>query len=130
MMAWCLWHLGRIDDASEVIAMTPSSPEADVVRYLLRLVHHDPDGEPEPPPQPSGGPLDALIMRVHYAHGRLPERRATRRSPRGSPAVDTPWRIGALRAMGRTEQALDALRGDAAGHVVAGVDARDRRRRS
>ena len=106
MMAWCLWHLGRIDDASEVIAMTPSSPEADVVRYLLRLVHHDPDGEPEPPPQPSGGPLDALIMRVHYAHGRLPD---VSHAPESSwvAAVDTPWRIGALRAMGRTEQALE-----------------------
>jgi ATP/maltotriose-dependent transcriptional regulator MalT/DNA-binding SARP family transcriptional activator len=106
MMAWCLWHLGRIDDASEVIAMTPSSPEADVVRYLLRLVHHDPDGEPEPPPQPSGGPLDALIMRVHYAHGRLPD---VSHAPESSwvAAVDTPWRIGALRAMGRMEQALE-----------------------
>ncbi len=105
MMGWCLWHVGRIDDAREVIEMTPRSPEADVVRYLLRLVHHEPTGEPEPPPQPSGGPLDALIMRVHYAHGRLPD---VSHEPESSwvAAVDSPWRIGALRAMGRTEQAL------------------------
>src|SRR5215213_750891 len=105
MMAWCLWHLGRIDDAREVIETTPRSPEADVVRYLLRLVRHEPDGQPDPAPRPSGGPLDALIMRVHYAHGRLPD---VSHEPASSwvAAVDTPWRIGALRAMGRTEQAL------------------------
>jgi DNA-binding SARP family transcriptional activator len=106
MMAWCLWHRGRIEDAREVIDSTPTSPEAEVVRYLMRLVRHEPEGRPEPPPEPSGGPLDALIMRVHYAHGRLPD---VRHEPDSSwvAAVDTPWRIGALRAMGRTEQALE-----------------------
>jgi DNA-binding SARP family transcriptional activator len=109
MMAWCLWHVGRIEDAREVIAATPSSPEADVVAYLLRLVRHEPEGAPEPPPQPSGGPLDALILRVHYAHGRLPDVDADVASSWVA-AVDTPWRIGALRAMGRTEQALALYR--------------------
>jgi ATP/maltotriose-dependent transcriptional regulator MalT/DNA-binding SARP family transcriptional activator len=105
MMGWCLWHVGRIEDARDVIELTPRSPEADVVRYLLRLVRHEPEGAPDPPPRPSGGPLDALIMRVHYAHGRLPDVSA---EPESSwvAAVDTPWRIGALRAMGHTEQAL------------------------
>ncbi|MEA2179956.1 MAG: hypothetical protein QOG77_3253, partial [Solirubrobacteraceae bacterium] len=109
MMAWCLWHVGRIEEAVAVIGMTPPSPEADVVRYLLRLVRHEPAGAPDPPPEPSGGPLDALIMRVHYAHGRLPD---VHHAPASSwaAAVDTPWRIGALRAMGRTEQALELYR--------------------
>ncbi len=106
MMAWCLWHRGRIEDAAAVIDATPPSPETDVVRYLMRLVRHEPEGRPAPPPQLSGGPLDALIMRVHYAHGRLPDV-SHASSSSWVAAVDTPWRIGALRAMGRTEQALE-----------------------
>jgi DNA-binding SARP family transcriptional activator len=109
MMAWCLWHVGRIDDAREVLAQTPPSPEADVVGYLMRLVRHEPEGAPDPPPQPSGGPLDALILRVHYAHGRLPDVDPETASSWVA-AVDTPWRIGALRAMGRTQQALELYR--------------------
>jgi DNA-binding SARP family transcriptional activator len=91
------------------MAVTPRSPEADIVRYLLRLVHHEPDGEPEPPPRPSGGPLDALILRVNYAHGRLADVHGASASD-WTAAVDAPWRIGALRAMGRTEQALELYR--------------------
>jgi len=43
MMAWCLWHRGRIEDAAAVIEATPRSPEADVVGYLMRLVRRVPD---------------------------------------------------------------------------------------
>ena len=41
----------------------------------------------------SGGPSDALVMRVHYAHGRLHE---VSRMPasRWAAAVSAPWRIG------------------------------------
>lgn len=109
MMAWCYWHLGRIEDARSVIAVAEPSAEVDALLYLLALVRHDARaGEPFAPAL-TGSPLDALVMRVHYAHGRLPE---LTRSPTSSwaAAVSAPWRIGALRAMGRLEEALELYR--------------------
>ena len=107
MMAWCLLarrahrrrERGHRDDAEQ-----PRGRRRPLPRCASSTTTRA--GEPEPPPQPSGGPLDALIMRVHYAHGRLPD---VSHAPESSwvAAVDTPWRIGALRAMGRTEQALE-----------------------
>jgi LuxR family maltose regulon positive regulatory protein len=104
MMGWAYWHVGRIEDARAVFAVGEDSPQVAAVGYLLRLVHHDPDTEAPPPLV--GGPLDALVMRVNYAHGRLRELAMPPASDWAA-AVTAPWRIGALRAMGRTEQALE-----------------------
>lgn len=114
MMAWCYCHLGRVDDAQEVIAVAQPSSDVDALRYLLTLVRTE-AGDAEPfTPELSGGPLDALVMRVHYAHGRL---RELSRPPTSSWAatVTGPWRIGALRAMGHTDEALELFRSSQAG---------------
>ena len=64
--------------------MTPSSPEADVVRYLLRLVDHDPDGEPRAPRRHER----RAARRAHHARALRPRpparRQPRRRSPPGS----------------------------------------------
>lgn len=104
MMAWCLWHVGRIDDARELHAAAGESEETAAVDYLLRLVDRRGDAGTHDP-EPSGGPMDALTMRVLYAHGRL-RRVAERPASAWAAAVSAPWRIGALRAMGRLEEAL------------------------
>lgn len=114
MMAWCYWHLGRIEDAREAIGVAPPSPEIDALRYLLTLVRHELSAAEPYTPVLSGGPLDALVMRVHYAHGRLPEVADTPTSSWAA-AVSAPWRIGALRAMGQLEEALDLYRTTPAG---------------
>jgi ATP/maltotriose-dependent transcriptional regulator MalT/DNA-binding SARP family transcriptional activator len=105
MMAWCLGHVGRIAESRELAAVAGTGEEAASVHYLLRLVEHRGRGR-SVAPEGTGGPLDALIMRVLYAHGRLHEVAEPPPSPWAA-AVSAPWRIGALRAMGRLEEALE-----------------------
>ncbi|MFC4371992.1 BTAD domain-containing putative transcriptional regulator [Citricoccus nitrophenolicus] len=115
IMAWCYWHLDRLDDMRAVIDLAPNSPEIDAVRYLLSLATRREATGAYPAPTLSGGPLDALVMRVHYAHGRLSEVSKMPDSPWAA-AVSAPWRVGALRATGRLTEALELYRSADAGH--------------
>ena len=106
MMAWSYWHLGRWRDAAEVVSAAPDSPEIEAVRFTLNLVDHGlADGRPIRPTL-SGSPLDALVMRVLYAHGRL-QTLAHAQASGWTAAVTEPWRIGLLRATGHPERALE-----------------------
>ena len=107
MMAWSYWHLGRWRDAQEVSsAAAADSPESEAVRFTLNLVDHALVGEKAINPTLSGSPLDALVMRVLYAHGRL-RTLADAHASGWTAAVTEPWRIGLLRATGHPEQALE-----------------------
>src|SRR5581483_4335554 len=102
MIAWCLWHCGRIEESRELVAgVEGGSPPLD---YLLRLVD-DRGAAPPVEPELTGGLLDALTMRVRYAHGRLREVAEPPSSPWAA-AVSAPWRISGLRALGRLDEAL------------------------
>jgi DNA-binding SARP family transcriptional activator len=115
IMAWCYWHLDRLEDMRAVIDVAADSPEVEAVRYLHSLASHRGAIGGYPAPVLSGGPLDALVMRVHYAHGRLREVSRMPDSPWAA-AVSAPWRIGALRATGRLTEALELYRAADAGH--------------
>ncbi len=106
MMAWSYWHLGRWRDASEVISAAPDSPEIEAVRFTLNLVDHALAAGRPIRPTLSASPLDALVMRVMYAHGRL-QTLAQAEASGWTAAVTEPWRIGLLRATGHPEQALE-----------------------
>ncbi|GAA5122243.1 hypothetical protein GCM10023339_40360 [Alloalcanivorax gelatiniphagus] len=112
MMVWAYWHLTRVDDARNVLAIAEPSAALEAVRYLMDLVEIGPDG-PVPEPPLTGGPLDALVKRVHYARGRLSDVLEAPQTP-WSVAVSAPWRTGALRASGRLEESseLQGLEGD------------------
>ena len=114
IMAWSYWHLARLEDMRAVMAAAARSPELKAVRYLYSLVDHTAPAASAAPVL-SGGPLDALVMRVHYAHGRLHEVSRTPAS-RWAAAVSAPWRIGALRATGRLGEALELYQAADAGH--------------
>jgi ATP/maltotriose-dependent transcriptional regulator MalT/DNA-binding SARP family transcriptional activator len=106
MMGWSYWHLGRWRDAQEVVSAAGESPEIEAVRFTLNLVDHRlADGRPIEPTL-SGSPLDALVLRVAYAHGRL-RILADAQASGWTAAVTEPWRIGLLRATGHPEQALE-----------------------
>jgi DNA-binding SARP family transcriptional activator len=105
MMGWSYWHLGRWRDAQEVVSAAPESPEIEAVRFTLNLVDHRLAGGRPIEPELSGSPLDALVMRVAYAHGRL-RMLADAQAAGWIAAVTEPWRIGLLRATGHPEQAL------------------------
>ncbi len=107
MMAWSYWHLGRWRDAQEVSsAAAAESPESEAVRFTLNLVDHALVGERTINPTLSGSPLDALVMRVLYAHGRL-RTLADAHASGWTAAVTEPWRIGLLRATGHPEEAME-----------------------
>ena len=106
MMAWSYWHLGRWRDAQEVVSAAPDSPEIEAVRFTLNLVDHELAGGRPINPTLSGSPLDALVMRVMYAHGRLGSL-ARAHASGWTAAVTAPWRIGLLRATGHPEQAIE-----------------------
>ena len=107
MMAWCYFHVGRVDDMKAVLAAAEDGAELDG-SFLLSLVESN-GAPPWFDPDLSGGPLDGLIIRVRYIHGRLREVAEAPSSPWAA-AVTAPWRVGALRAMGETTQALELYR--------------------
>lgn len=108
MMAWCYLHAGRLEDILQVIAVGCPGVELDAMRYCMALLDDvDEDGLATVPL--SGGPLDALIMRVHYYFGRLPLLLDPPVSPWAAKAAES-WRLGALLAMGHVEQAAALYR--------------------
>jgi DNA-binding SARP family transcriptional activator len=74
------------------------------MRYLLSLCYDDVAAPADQGPPLTGGPLDALTIRLHWAHGRLEELRHEPAS-RWAAAVADPMRISALLAIGETEEA-------------------------
>lgn len=102
-MAWCYFHVGRLDDAYAVLDAAEDDPEVQAARYLLALT--SPDRTDAHLPALTRGPMDALVMRVHCIRGHLSEL-AEPPVSRWAKGVMAPWRISALRAGGRTEEAL------------------------
>jgi DNA-binding SARP family transcriptional activator len=103
LAAWGYWHVGRLDDARAMLDQAPSDQVGQVVSYLFSLVDDHP---PELIPQPTGGPLDPLLLRIMYARGRLAE-------VRDAPVSD--WmpggreRISTYRALGELERTREML---------------------
>jgi len=106
MMGWSYWHLGRWRDTQEVVSAAEESPEIEALRFTLNLVDHRLVGERAVEPVLSGSPLDALVVRVAYAHGRL-RMLADAGASGWAAAVTEPWRIGLLRASGHPERAFE-----------------------
>jgi DNA-binding SARP family transcriptional activator len=108
LMAFAYLHAARLADFSAVVGAAPPGPERDAVRYCAALFVDFDASEPLTQPAPTGGPLDAMLMSGRYWLGHLTELI----EPTGSPfaeAVALPYRIGALRAVGRTRDALTLL---------------------
>jgi ATP/maltotriose-dependent transcriptional regulator MalT/DNA-binding SARP family transcriptional activator len=102
LMGWCYGVVGRLDEARAVLHAAPDGPEVDVVRYFLEQLE---PGIAVPRPEPIGGPLDGVLYWVDYVRGRLAQLADDPPSPLIAVAMG-PGRIGALRATGRTAEAL------------------------
>lgn len=105
VLAWCYFHVGRIGDAIAIVNGADSPAGEVLVSYLLTLAA---GGETAWTPALTGGPLDGLTLRLHWAHGHLRELLDPPES-RWAAAVSGPWRVAALRAIGQTEHALELL---------------------
>jgi DNA-binding SARP family transcriptional activator len=105
LMGWCYLHVARLDDLSAVLAAARPGPEVDAVRYCAALIIDLKETSGPESPVPTGGPLDALSFSGSYFLGHLNDLM----QPPASPFVEAlsrPYRIGALRAAGQTQQAL------------------------
>jgi DNA-binding SARP family transcriptional activator len=108
LAAWAYWHVGRLDDARAMLDQAPTDQVGQVVSYLFSLVDDHP---PALIPQPTGGPLDPLLLRIMYARGRLAEVRDAPVSdwmPGGAERISTYRALGELE---RTREMLAAPRG-------------------
>jgi DNA-binding SARP family transcriptional activator len=102
LMAWCYLLTGRIDEMRAVLDAAPAGPSVNVVRYALSLVE---PGSGPPRPEPTGGLLDGMLYGIDYFRGRLGELTDDPPSPWTRVAMGT-GRLGALRAIGHTAEAL------------------------
>ena len=109
LMAWCYLHAGRIGEVDAVLRAAVPGPITDIVRFATGAVIDLPDGLEPVAPTPTGGALDALISAAKYFFGNLDGLVQEPPSPWADRVV-SPWRIGALRATGQTETALELYR--------------------
>ena len=106
LMAWCYLHAGRADEIDAILAVAEPGPEREVVRYLLNVIRDEPSGDDPILGRLSGGPLDALVLRIHYDLGRLTLLKAPPRSLWAVKATES-WLVSALLAAGHIEQAFE-----------------------
>jgi DNA-binding SARP family transcriptional activator len=107
LMAYCYAVTRRLDEAHALLDAAPDGPNVNVVRYALAYVFAG-EGAPvstPPRPEPTGGSLDALLYWVDYVRGEL-RQLADEPSSSWTVVAMGPGRIGALRATGRTAEAL------------------------
>ena len=89
LMAWFYLSAGRVQEAQAVLDVARPSSEVDALYYALT---HSGVPEADVMVPLTGGPLDALVMRVHYPQAAVAPRRGTR-LPVGRKVAE-PWRIG------------------------------------
>jgi DNA-binding SARP family transcriptional activator len=106
LMAWCYLHTGRKGDVDAVLAAAGEGPGRATMRYARdALFGLGEDGRPFPPDPPPAGPIGAIVVTVGYALGRLSDITDAEASS-WAQLIQRPWRAAALRARGRTEEAL------------------------
>jgi DNA-binding SARP family transcriptional activator len=117
LMAWCYLHAARLDEVDAVLAAATPGPATDIVRFAMAAVVDAPDGQEPVEPPDTGGPLDALISAAKYFFGNLDGLVREPPSP-WADVVVSPWQIGALRATGHTELALELYEEAVAGKMA------------
>jgi DNA-binding SARP family transcriptional activator len=126
LLVWCFWHVGRLDDARQVLEVMPTGRPRDIAAALLTLAD---DHSPAPLPElrdDAAGPLEGMLMRVAFWGGRLQELQEIGSHEAWRAESGSPWTIAALRAAGRISQAAemyDALGSGRRPFWLKGIDA-------
>jgi DNA-binding SARP family transcriptional activator len=104
LIAWCYMAVDRLRDVHAVVAAAPPGRPVDVVRYVLPSLE---GGPPPQRPELTGDPFDALVLACDVgAYGRLADVLGES-STHWIDAISGSRRVVALRAIGRTEEALE-----------------------
>jgi len=110
ILGWAYIHALRPDDVVAVLDAARPGSAVDALRYAFHVMA-DPADE-APPPRPAldrGGSAAAMAYVADYGLGRFAELAQADGTP-WVEAVKAPWRIAALRATGRTQEALELHR--------------------
>jgi DNA-binding SARP family transcriptional activator/tetratricopeptide (TPR) repeat protein len=105
LVAMCYWLAERYDDADALLARAEDGPAVRLLHWANAVEQIDWGARYGDEPPAYGGPVDSIPLRLHWTHGRLT--RLLERHP--SPwveAVHRPWRISALMALGRVDEAV------------------------
>ncbi|WP_205698782.1 BTAD domain-containing putative transcriptional regulator [Conexibacter sp. SYSU D00693] len=107
LVIWCLLFMARFDEAEALLEHVDAGAEQDVVRMTMGAVMDLPDA-PTDVVVGDLGPLHAMAHVALFCRGQLTaltEARATR----WLSVMEGPWQIAALRALGKTSEALELL---------------------
>ncbi|MDT0464952.1 BTAD domain-containing putative transcriptional regulator [Streptomyces gibsoniae] len=108
LLAWCLWHVGRIDDTRDILSVMPPGHPRDIVAALLALADNDTVQLPTDHRDRLSGPLEAMAMRIAYMAGQLQQLQDAGAPGAWRRAAGAPWTVAALRAEGRISEAEEA----------------------
>ncbi|MDT5110752.1 MAG: hypothetical protein QOE20_2642 [Mycobacterium sp.] len=106
-MTWAYVSTARPSDLAGVLQAARPGPSTDAARYASQVMIDFPSGSMQRPAL-MGRPIDALVYVADYSLGYLAGL-AEEPGSRYMEVVKGQWRIAALRAMGRTEHALELL---------------------
>ncbi|MEV5383189.1 BTAD domain-containing putative transcriptional regulator [Streptomyces sp. NPDC052721] len=108
LLVWCLWHVGRIDEAHDVLGVMSPGDARDIAAALLALA--DNSVAPLAPDilDRVAGPLEAMVVRIAYMAGQLRHIQDAGSPGAWRTVAGAPWTVAALRAEGRISQAEEA----------------------
>lgn len=105
LMVMCYWLAERYDEAHALVVGATDGPAIRLLRWANDVEQLDGTARYADEPPAYGGPLDTIPLRLHWTHGHL----SRLLEPHPSPwveAVHLPWKISALMALGRLDEAL------------------------
>lgn len=106
LACWCLWHVGRIDEARSIADRLPTGRNWQIAQTMIANATGEvPPPFPEYSTMPSG-PLDGLLMRLAFMRGRLEGLEDPGSFDPWRTLSGGPWVVAALRASGRLDDAM------------------------
>ena len=106
MVGVCYIMVGRYDEGLGIFALAPQDADYDTLRSFMAIFGTD---APPPPPAPTGGWLDSLVLPTVYGYGRLHAVLEVHGATGWVQAHARPWMIDALADAGRLREAIDLL---------------------
>ncbi|MFF4898137.1 BTAD domain-containing putative transcriptional regulator [Streptomyces sp. NPDC001068] len=125
LLAWCLWHVGRLDETRDILDVMPAGLPRDIVAALLALADDGTVRLTTDHLHRAPGPLEAMVMRIAYMAGQLRQLQDASVPGPWRRSSGIPWTVAALRAGGRISEAEEAYGSSAEGPRPAWLEAID-----
>ena len=106
LMSWTYVHLARLEDAQAVLDVARPDLGVEAAHIALGLASGDVAQTVPSALDLTGGPLDAMVLRIAYAVGRV-DVAVEPGADRWQDLILAPWRIASFRMTGQTQQAVE-----------------------